>query len=207
MNSSAICPQAGSRFHHHLQSSPRRMRFPAVGSKRLRSQNQTVSVGRPFPSITQFNPAQPGTAFVRDSGGCEQFGKTGRAGSPLPAAHGAKRAVPMRLSDGAHGVTRPTLNASQKYNPALAPRRRCSGTQFPGSGDGSLSSRSRPLASRDGCRSSRSRPLSSRDGCGSSRSNPLGSRNRCGSLGNDRQNPPFASRLPVNNIKTNDLQC
>ena len=204
------------------------MRFPAVGSKRLRSQNQADSVGRPFPSITQFNPAQPGTAFVRDSGGCEQFGKTGRAGSPLPAAHGAKRAVPMRLSDGAHGVTRPTLNASQKYNPALAPRRRCSGTQFPGSGDGSLSSRSRPLgsrnhslSSRDGCRSSRSRPLSSRDRpgssrsrplssrdrSGSSRSHPLGSRNRCGSLGNDRQNPQFASRLPVNNIKTNDLQC
>jgi len=158
MKYSAICPQAGSRIYHHLQSSPRRMRFPAVGSKPLRIQIQTDRVGRPFSAITQFNPAQPGTAF--------------------------------------------------------APRRRCSGTQFLVSGDGSLSSRSRPLgsrnhslSSRDGCRSSRSRPLSSRDRSGSSRSHPLGSRNRCGSLGNDRQNPPFASRLPVNNIKTNDLQC
>jgi hypothetical protein len=221
MNSSAICPQAGSRFHHHLQSSPRRMRFPAVGSRPLRSQNQTVSVGRPFSSITQLSPAQPGTAFVRDSGGCEPFGKIGRAGSPLPAAHGAKRAVPMRLSDGAHGVTRPTLNASQKYNPALAPRRRCSGTRFLVSGNGSLSSRdrsgssrSRPLSSRDHSGSSRSRSGSSRSRSGSSRSrsgssrsHPLGSRDRCGSLGNDCQNPQFASRLPVNNIKNNDLQC
>lgn len=64
MKSSENCPQAGSRFHHHQELSPRRMRFPADGSKRLRIQNQTGRVDRPFHAFSHFSVAQPGTTFA-----------------------------------------------------------------------------------------------------------------------------------------------